>query len=782
MSRKPTYEALERKIQKLEVRLRATPDDAGGDRSGWTELQTIIDLLPVMIFAKDNEGRFIFANKAVARSYDLTVGDILGRHHTDLHPDPTEAAQMLADDRKVIASGEPLFVPAESFQDTRGRTRYLQTTKMPFRSARSELPAILGIALDITDQRRAEEEMRASREMLQLVMDNIPQYIFWKNRDSVYLGCNRNFARAAGVETPDAIVGKSDHELAWKKEEADFFRACDQRVMGTDTPEYHIIEPQRQAGGRQAWLDTNKIPLHDAAGRVVGILGTYEDITERKETQETLQLYEKIVATTRDLMSIIDADYVYRAVNDAYLEAHGKTREEIEGRTAADLLGAAVFEQHVKPRLDEALAGEAVQYDAWFEYPGRGRRCMHISYYPVRDESGAVRGVVVSAHDITRIRQLETQLIQAQKLEAIGTLAGGLAHDFNNLLMGIQGRASLMASEIDASHPFWEHAKGIEEYVASATNLTSQLLGFARGGKYEVRPTAIHKLVDKVAKMFGRTRKEIRIIKQYQSVTGMVEVDRRQFEQVLLNLFVNAWQAMPGGGDLYLQTEMVLLDETVVAPHSAAPGRYVKVAVTDTGVGMDESLRQRIFDPFFTTKEMGRGTGLGLASAYGIVKNHGGFINAYSEPGQGSTFSIYLPATDKAHEDAEAVNTELIRGTETLLLVDDEKLVLEVGSAMLEKLGYQVMVAESGAAAVDIYRAHLDTIALVILDMIMPGMSGSETFDSFKAIDAGVRVLLSSGYSINGDAGTILEKGCRGFIQKPFSLDQLSRKIRDALE
>jgi two-component system cell cycle sensor histidine kinase/response regulator CckA len=638
-----------------------------------------------------------------------------------------------------------------------------------------------GAMQDSADSRPNVEDLRVANEMFQLVMDNIPQYIFWKDRNSVYLGCNRNFARAAGVDQPDAIRGKSDYDLAWKKEEADFFRECDRRVMENDTPEYHITETQLQAGGRQTWIDTNKIPLHDLDGSVVGILGTYEDITERKKTQETLLLYQTIVATSSDLMSIVDSDYVYLAVNEAYLKAHLKERNQIVGHTVAELVGAEVFEKYAKPQLDLAFSGKVATYEAWFDYPGHGKQYMRVTYYPHIDEGKKRKCAVVNAQDITLVKQLEIKLIQAQKMEAIGTLAGGLAHDFNNLLMGIQGRASLMAADMDASHPMLAHVKGIEKHVQSATSLTDQLLGFARGGKYEVRPTNFNQLAENTIEMFGRTKKEISIYSKFDGNLWTVEVDCRQMEQVLLNLFVNAWQAMPEGGELNIQTENIQIDETMETPHSVSPGRYIKISITDTGIGMEKSVMQRIFDPFFTTKEKKRGSGLGLASAYGIIKNHGGFIDVYSVPGKGSTFNLYLPTTGKKPGNMKEPEGQIVHGTETVLIVDDEKLVLDVGRQMLIKLGYHVLVANSGAEAIEIYRENRESIRIVILDMIMPKMGGNETFDHLKAINSNVRVLLSSGYSINGEATEILKKGCHGFIQKPFNLEQLSRKMRETL-
>jgi CheY-like chemotaxis protein len=369
-------------------------------------------------------------------------------------------------------------------------------------------------------------------------------------------------------------------------------------------------------------------------------------------------------------------------------------------------------------------------------------------------------------------------------MEAIGTLAGGIAHDFNNILMGIQGNASLLDLRLDPGHAGHEKIQNIEKYVESGTELSRQLLGFARRGKYNVKASDINDIIEKSASMFARTKKELRVYTQLAPEVWTVEVDRGQIEQVLLNLCINAWQAMPDGGDLNLMTENLFLDENYVRAYKVKPGCYVKVTVADSGVGIDKADMARVFEPFFTTKEMGRGTGLGLASVYGIIKGHGGHINVYSEKGQGTTFTIYLPASAQREAESEVRHAlaTVQKGQETVLLIDDEEMIIDVGRGLLSELGYTVMAARSGPEALEVYRQNSSRIDIVIMDMIMPGLGGGETFDRLKRINPNVKVLLCSGYSVNGQASKIMERGCDGFIQKPFTLKQLSAKIREVLD
>ena len=379
-------------------------------------------------------------------------------------------------------------------------------------------------------------------------------------------------------------------------------------------------------------------------------------------------------------------------------------------------------------------------------------------------------------------QKLGAKLQMAQKMEAIGTLSGGIAHNFNNLLMGIQGNISLMLIDIDSLHPYYKRLKTIEEQIQSGVKLSSQLLGYASKGKYEVKPINLNQIVNELSNTFGQTRKEIVIHQKLAKDLFVIEADQRQVEQVLLNLFVNAADAMPGGGDLILETMNVTHKDIKYKFYEPKAGNYIMLMVKDTGIGMDKSTIERIFDPFFTTKEMGRGTGLGLSSVYGIIKAHGGYIDVESREKQGTTFRVYLPASKSKILKATKTSDRVIKKTRTVLVVDDEEVVQVLCRGSLETIGYRVFTAKSGEEAIELYRKNQDEIDIVVLDMIMPNMSGGEVYDRMKELNADIKVLLSSSYSMEGEAAAILNRGCDGFIRKPFNINVLSAKIREILE
>jgi len=504
-------------------------------------------------------------------------------------------------------------------------------------------------------------------------------------------------------------------------------------------------------------------------------------VTEKLALSE--RRYQDLVNSSPDIIYTLGLDGRFTYINPAWENILGHKPEEVLGKTMADFAGNKRGE-HYKVLFDRVREkGEIIGETSCTLKDDKGKnRVFSLSGAPNLDAAGKVSGVVGVLKDVTEQVRLEAEVTQYQKMQAIGTLAGGVAHDFNNLLMGIQGRASLMFLNMDSQHPHYQHLKGIEDIVESGANLTKQLLGFARGGKYEVKPTDINELADKTIQMFGRTKKEIKIHTDYEADIWVAEVDRGQIEQVLLNIYVNAAHAMPDGGELYIQTQNVSLKDEQVRPHGVVPGKYVKVSVKDTGMGMDEETQRRVFEPFFTTKEMGRGTGLGLASAYGIIKNHKGIIDVTSKMGEGTTLDIFIPACGQRVPEKQDTPNTIKKGTEVVLLVDDEEMIIEVGQEILEEMGYKVFLARNGKEAVRVYEKNKDEIDMVILDMIMPDMGGGEAYDKIKEIEPEAKVLLSSGYSIEGQASEIMARGCDGFIQKPFSVKQLSHTIRQVLD
>ncbi len=519
-----------------------------------------------------------------------------------------------------------------------------------------------------------------------------------------------------------------------------------------------------------------------------------KEIEEHKQAEETLRNNEEkfrlLTENANDVIWILDMGLNYNYISPAIEKIQGWSSEEAALLKINDVLTPPSLEiAHKRIEANLVYGLKTGNYDISERlelelYRKDGTTIWtEISASFILGEDGKPVGILGVTRDITERKNLEDQLFQAQKMESIGTLAGGIAHDFNNLLMGIQGRASLIALDMNHSNPkLFEHIEAIKETVNSATGLTKQLLGFARGGKYDVKPVDINELLLTTAAMFGRTRKDLQIRTKTDPTQPVAEADKGQIEQLLINMFVNAWQAMPGGGELSLETAVVDFQDEASKSRGIDPGYYIKIMVTDNGIGMDENIQQKIFDPFFTTKDKSRGTGMGLASAYGIVKNHGGMITVKSAVGRGTTFEICLPASEERVIKEIVSDEEMMHGSETILLVDDEEMLLDVAKELISKLGYQVLVANSGEDSVRTIANPNKGIDLVIIDLIMPGMDGGQTFDQIREIRPQIPVMLCSGYALDGYASEIMSRGCNGFIQKPYNLSELSKKIRKILD
>jgi len=620
-----------------------------------------------IIYTHDLAGNFTSINKAATQVTGYTLDEalklnffsVLAPESVDvvrrvMSPKGTDGGQTQYELEIVCKHGRR--VPLEV------RTRFIYRGDKPV--------GVQGIARDITERRQAEEALRASQKMIEEIINAIPVRVFWKDRNLVYLGCNSEFARDAGFTDPKDVIGKDDYRMGWR-EQAELYRADDRQVIESGVSKFLIEEPQATSEGNIITLLTSKVPLRDSNGEIVGVIGTYYDITDRKHAEE-----EKAI--------------------------------------------------------------------------------------------------------------LEGQLQQAMKMEAIGRLAGGVAHDFNNLLTVITGYSELLLQKMEKESPMRAEVEEIKRAGERAASLTQQLLAFSR--KQIIEPKVLH-LDGLVAEMHGMLTRLIGEDIALQTTTGQspgsVKVDPGQFQQILANLVVNARDAMPGGGKIVVETANVDLDEGYCATHKyISPGRYVMLSVSDTGHGMSDEVKAHIFEPFFTTKERGSGTGLGLATTFGAVKQAGGSIEVYSEVGIGTSFKIYLPRVEEGSSPPVKDDRpqDMRGGSETVLLVEDEDIVRNLCIRILERLGYKVMQARNGTEAVALAQEYGDRIDLLLTDVVMPGMSGTELATKLVLPHPEMKVLFTSGYTDDAIVRHgILEDGV-SFIGKPYTPSALAKKVREAID
>lgn len=507
-----------------------------------------------------------------------------------------------------------------------------------------------------------------------------------------------------------------------------------------------------------------------------------------EELRENEERYRTVVEDMPAMICRFRCDGTLTFVNSAYCNCFNKKKEELIGQNFFQF----VFKEDQNKVKNHFMSLDQKRPTITYEHqviaPGEEIRWQQWTDRALFDDQNHLVEYQSIGRDITEEKlahqektKLEAQLQQAHKLQAIGTLASGFAHNFNNLLMGITANISIMLLDIDSDHQHYKYLKNIAKQVKNGSKLASQLTGYARAGRYEVKPINLNQLLKETSDTFKIAKKEIRIHQNFSENLYRIEADRGQIEQVLLNLYVNSADSMPERGDLFLKTINVTDKDIVGKPYNPKPGDYVLLTVRDTGAGIDKETKGHIFEPFFTTKGLSKGTGLGLSSAYGIIKGHGGYIDVDSEKGYGATFNIYLPATKKEVKQEKELLKKIIIGKETVLFVDDDDMVIEGCGEMLTKMGYNVLIARNGKDALEIYKENQHKIDIVIIDMIMPIMNGGETYDRLKKMYPDIKVLLSSGHSVNGQATEILERGCNGFIQKPFTIEVLSEKIREIL-
>ena len=625
-------------------------------------------------------------------------------------------------------------------------------------------------------------ELEHSEIRLRTVLKTIPDLIWLKNLDGVYLSCNEMFELFFGAKEA-YIVGKTDYDFI-DRELADSFRESDRKAMAMGKPVSNEKWLTFAQDGYRGLFETTNTPMHDDKGKLIGVLGIAHDMTERKKAEadlrESAEKFRNLFNNSEVGMfrSRLDGSEIMD-MNQKFLDIVGMTPEEAQGNPAMIFWADPKEREEMIRRL--VADGRVSKFECKVLNKQAGiRYCLASAVlYP---EQGILEGSII---DITELKKLEEQLRQAQKMEAIGTLAGGVAHDFNNILTAIIGFGTMAQNRIKDDEKTMEFIKGILVSAERAAELTHSLLAFSRKQTIILKQVDLNDIVRKINKML------VRVIGEDIKVTIMLinrelalMADRGQIEQVLMNLVTNARDSMPDGGELTIRTGMVKVDSSHAENHLFEnAGMYAVLTVSDTGVGMDQNTRENIFEPFFTTKEVGKGTGLGLAMVYGMVKQHGGDINVDSELGKGTTFRIYLPTiTNTVEAEPETAQPPPFGRGETILLAEDDPQVRKVTGTCLQEFGYKVIVAENGEDATKRFLENKDAIALVILDVIMPVKTGRDAYEEIKKLNPDIKAIFMSGYTddIISRKG-ILEEGF-DFISKPINPAALMRKIRDVLD
>ena len=629
------------------------------------------------------------------------------------------------------------------------------------------------------ERRRALESLRTSQSTLRALLDSSPDPTLLLELDGTVISCNSAVAHEFGRPIRE-IVGRPIFDLM-PAEVAAARRAQVESACALGRPVRHRDE----ARGRI--VDVIVVPILDGGGRAVRLSVFVRDVTDLENAQAALvrsELYlRSIIANSLDVTVVLAPDTRFLFVSPSVERVFGYAPAELQGSPA---LGFVHPEDQplVKSSFERALEDGTRVEQADFRFRHRDGSWRTISTNAKRlDPETGITGVIVNGRDITDRLQLEAQLHQAQKMEAVGRLAGGVAHDFNNLLTVIQGYGEMLAETLEGDPERRESVSEIVRAAARATALTRQLLAFSRQQVLETRVLDVGEVVAETEKMLKRLiGEDIEVAVVKAEALGRVKADPGQVSQVLLNLAVNARDAMPGGGRLTVEMSNASLDAPLGIGLEAIPaGRYVTISMTDTGSGMDADTIGHIFEPFFTTKERGKGTGLGLSTVYGIVRQSGGYVTVRTAPGAGTTFRTYWPRCDEPVDTAQPSTVRSLRGTETVLIVEDEASVRSIAQAVLQRRGYTVLVAEDGGAALELLARDPRAIHVLLTDVVMPGMNGRELASRVAEIRPSVKTILMSGYA--ADVLTQVEAaGVAGFLPKPFSDRTLTAKIREVLD
>ncbi len=640
---------------------------------------------------------------------------------------------------------------------------------------------------EIHERKQVEDALKKNEEYMRTLIQTLPDLIWLKDQEGVYRFCNSRFENFFGAREKD-IVGKTDYDFL-DKELADFFRGKDKIAIANKKPTTNEEEVLFANDGHREILETIKTPMYSHDGRLTGVLGIGRDITGRKQAENALQESEKrfrgIIDSTEAGYFFINQDGFFQFVNEAWLKMHRySSPDQVIGRHFS-LTQIDMDKDSANIIIKKIINGEAVTSGEFTRRCKDGSIGYHTFTVKPVVQGGEIIGLEGFLIDITDKKKLENQLHQTQKMESIGRLAGGVAHDFNNMLSIILGNTEIAMEDIDPASPLTANLKEIHKAAENSANLTRQLLAFARKQTIAPRVVDLNNILKEMLKMLNRLiGEDIDLVWLPSEKLWPVKIDPSQVDQILVNLCVNARDAIRGVGKVVIETKNISMNDDYCLSHAGfIPGDYIMLSVNDNGCGMDKKALDNLFEPFFTTKEVGQGSGLGLATVYGIVKQNGGFINVYSEPGKGTVFKIYLPRHKEIpplKQEKDAVKT-VQSGNETILLVEDEKAILKMTIMMLERLGYKVLAASTPGHAIRIVQEADREIDLLMTDVVMPEMNGKELSNKMMEIYPDLKCLFMSGYTADVIAHNgMLDEGVP-FISKPFSKQELSIKLREIL-
>ncbi|MBM3299665.1 MAG: PAS domain S-box protein, partial [Deltaproteobacteria bacterium] len=692
------------------------------------------------------------------------------------------------------------IIREEQTKVVKGTRLTFHVVKVPIRDGLGEIVGIMGIARDVTEKKRAEEALREHEQMLKNILSASPVAISYVEQGRLKW-TNQSMVHMFGYGEGGEYLGRSARDFYASPEEykrvLTIFRECLEQGKPVET------EAQFRRRDGTTFCGQLKIRALDAMIPRKGTISAIADISEKMASEEALregrakyrslyeesqriaQLYRTLLDASPDPIVVYDIQGKPTYLNRAFSLVFGWTLQELEGKRVDYVPEAEKIE------TEKALAKlfrEGHNHDFQTRRLTKDGRMIDVSLSGsvLSDAEGNPAGSVIQLRDVTDHMRLEEQLRQAAKMEAIGRLAGGVAHDFNNLLTAVMGYSDILIQQMPKESPYRDQILQISVAAKRAAGLTRQLLAFSRKQLLDVTVLDVNAVIAALEEMLRRLiGEDVQLVTVLDPALGKVEADRSQIEQILMNLAVNARDAMPSGGNLTIETANVALDQEYACTRpEVQPGSYVMIAVSDSGHGMDAETRSRIFDPFFTTKEKGEGTGLGLSTVYGIVKQHRGHVAVYSEPDRGSTFKVYLPVTEGVSDQVPETWTDRPhqRGKETVLLVEDEEIVRTLTRELLVMLGYQVIEAADPEGAMKASEDHHGSIQLLIADVVLPRMDGNTLFRKLSPERPDMRVLYVSGYTENFiSRHGVLNPGAH-FLQKPFSVDKLARKVRQVLD